>query len=305
MDDTENTAATPPEVKLSTKLWTYSGTAIALGTAYLVARNEPAARFVNAIFLGIHLITLCYLLAYGILVQVFVQRWDYRGWKFLAIFGCWMIFCGLLSRSVLVKVHWEHGPVALATLISGVGLALNLAILYFMSPGLALIRGWTQGPLIEKFNAAIASQNYREALEALQPELKRKRPDAVWILLAGSTHLKLGETETGLRLLQDGLAKCARDPQTLASVAWTYHIFNRPDLGQPLINEAYEKESEDTGVSLVRCQYLFSARHWDAAQEIWSRVKETTDPMQQPLLNDPDFQKGIALLENHTDTTPY
>lgn len=301
MDDTEKAAATRSGTTLTIPPLAFVGILIALG---FLARNEPAARFVNAIFLGIHLITLCYLLAYGILVQVFVQRWDYRGWKFLTIFGCWMIFCGFLSRSVVFNVRWEYGPVVFATLISGVGLAVNLTILYLMSPGSALIRGWMQGPLVEKFNAAIASQNYREALELLQPELKRKRPDAVWILLAGSTHLKLGETETGLRLLEDGLAKSARDPQTLSAVAWTYYLFNRHDLGRPLIDEAYEKESEHTGVSLVRCQYLISAGQWDEAQELWSRLKGTTDPVQQPLLNDPDFQKGITLLETHFGPTP-
>jgi tetratricopeptide (TPR) repeat protein len=301
MDDTEKAAATPSGVTLTIPPLALIGILIALG---FLASNEPAARFANAIFLGIHLITLCYLLAYGILVQVFVQRWDYRGWKFLAIFGCWMIFCGFLSRSVVFNVRWERGPVGFATLISGVGLAVNLTILYLMLPSSVLIRGWTLAPLVEKFNAAIASQNYREALEALQPELKRKRPDAVFILLAGSTHLKLGETETGLRLLQDGLSKCTRDPQTLAAVAWTYHVFNRPDLGQPLLNEALEKDRQHPSVSLIHCQYLISSGHFEEARELWLRAKDTTDPMAQSFLTAPDFQKGIELLENHIDPTP-
>jgi hypothetical protein len=83
-----------------------------------------------------------------------------------------------------------------------------------------------------------------------------------------------------------------------------YHIFNRPDLGQPLVNKAREKDSQHPSVSLIYCQYLISSGHFEEARELWLRAKDTTDPMAQSFLKEPDFQKGIELLEHHINPTP-
>jgi tetratricopeptide (TPR) repeat protein len=125
-----------------------------------------------------------------------------------------------------------------------------------------------------RLSALIERENYPAAMELLNAKLNRPDVEYSVLLSAGSVHLKMGQTDRGFQLLEQGLAKSPRDWLTLNNVAAEYSSQKRFDEALILIDEAVAKNPESLALQWNRCWLLLEIGRIEEAREMWPQVRE-------------------------------